>query len=512
MRRLSYCPQRALSWAGGRNGGADDGQPAALGRHRDRGLAWGLAGSILGRGPTDPVPAMQRILFEYSLNPTTWAYLSALLTLGIYFKFNRFWSVRNLDLVGLIAFSPGILLVYHGLNRDEPELVQLGYAWLFGVGAVFVVRLFLDPIMVRRPLLEPNLNASGLTFTGAALLVFLLGNILASEPPDRLEFALARSKGSGLRSPGLPLFWYLASFSESRPYQTAPGVVVTPSPRRDGGWQYPPPATQAAVARLLASVGLLALVAGIVTIGLRHFGSAYTGVAAAALYLLLPYVGQMTGRIDHLIPGALLTWAVAAYRRPMIAGILIGLAAALIFYPLFLLPLWCSFYLRRGLLRFVYGVAGALVVVVALVAATSLDWTTFAVQIKQMFGGTWVWQEGASGFWNVLPDAPITLAYRVPLAALFTVLAGSLGLWPAQKNLGTLVSCSATVMLSTQFVHTHQGGLYMAWYAPLLVLTVFRPNLEDRVAISAVIEGRSTWLVRLGAWLLRWSNRARRAS
>ncbi len=453
---------------------------------------------------------MQRILFEYSLNPTTWAYLSALMTLGIYFKFHRFWSVRNLDLVGLIAFSPGLLLVYHGLTRDEAELVQLGYTWLFGVGAVFVVRLFLDPIMVRRPLLEPNLNASGLTFTGVALLVFLLGNILASDPPDRLEFALARKGGTGIHSPGLPVFWFLASFSESRPHQTAPGVVYTPAPRKEALWQYPPPGTQAAVSRLLASLGLLALVAGIVTIGLRHFGSGYTGVAAAALYLLLPYAGQMTGRIDHLIPGALLTWTVAAYRRPMMAGILMGLAAALVFYPLFLLPLWCSFYLRRGLLRFLYGVSGALAVVVALVGATSLDWAAFAAQAKQMFGGTWVWQEGATGFWNVLPDAPITLAYRVPLAALFTVLAGSLGLWPAQKNLGTLVSCSATVMLGTQFVQAHQGGLYMAWYAPLLVLTVFRPNLEDRVAISAVIEGKSTWPARIAVRLLGWGNRKRR--
>ena len=39
--------------------------------------------------------------------PTTWAYLSSLLTIGIYFKFHRFWSVRNLDLVALIGFAPG---------------------------------------------------------------------------------------------------------------------------------------------------------------------------------------------------------------------------------------------------------------------------------------------------------------------------------------------------------------------------------------------------------------------
>lgn len=48
-------------------------------------------------------------------------------------------------------------------------------------------------------------------------------------------------------------------------------------------------------------------------------------------------------------------------------------------------------------------------------------------------------------------------------------------------------------MVATQFWHGHGGGLYMAWYLPLLLLTVFRPNLEDRVALSVLGEG---WLPR----------------
>jgi hypothetical protein len=31
----------------------------------------------------------------------------------------------------------------------------------------------------------------------------------------------------------------------------------------------------------------------------------------------------------------------------------------------------------------------------------------------------------------------------------------------------------------------------MAWYLPLLIMTIFRPNLEDRVALSTIGEG---WL------------------
>lgn len=59
-------------------------------------------------------------------------------------------------------------------------------------------------------------------------------------------------------------------------------------------------------------------------------------------------------------------------------------------------------------------------------------------------------------------------------------------LWPAPKTLASLLSCSAAVMLGVQFWHAHSGGLALAWYLPLLLLMVFRPNLEDRVAVNMV--------------------------
>ena len=66
---------------------------------------------------------MHHLLYDYrQLHPTTWVYLSSLMTIAIYFKFGRFWSVRNLDLLGLIALSPGFLLVAgHVEWRDQQE-------------------------------------------------------------------------------------------------------------------------------------------------------------------------------------------------------------------------------------------------------------------------------------------------------------------------------------------------------------------------------------------------------
>lgn len=413
---------------------------------------------------------MGKILFEYSMNPTTWVYLSSLLTIGIYFKFRRFWSVRNLDLVGLIAFAPGLLLVAHGLE-------QFGYVWLFSVGGFFLVRLLVDPVMVRRPLLEPNLTADGLTFTGVALLLFLMTNVLTGAP--NLEGA-RQSEQKGVREhgaftphgPGYSLFFVAARLPNRAMVASDPGGAEEASRRG---------MVQEATTRTIAILAHLAIVIAMALIGYRHFDNVETGVATGALYLLLPYTAQMTGEVDHVLPGAFLVWAVAAYRRPLVAGILMGLAIGVIYYPLFLLPLWCGFYWRRGLIRFGIGLVVMWIVLVVLfvLVFTSSKLDVFVEQFQQMFG----WSH-ATGFWQYHEPA-----YRIPVVAAFVALCGSLALWPAQKNLGTLLSCSAAVMLGTQFWHANDGGLYMAWYLPLLILTIFRPNLEDRVATTALTEG-----------------------
>ncbi|MEK6249970.1 MAG: hypothetical protein N2C12_17430, partial [Planctomycetales bacterium] len=130
---------------------------------------------------------MQDILFEYQkIHAMNWVYLSSLLTIGLYFKFSRFWSVRNLDLVGLIMFAPGLVLVSYGNTgrSPDPSVEHIGYIWLFVVGGIFLVRMLMDSTMVRRPLLEPNLSVGGMTFLGVSLLVFLMTNVANSDPAE----------------------------------------------------------------------------------------------------------------------------------------------------------------------------------------------------------------------------------------------------------------------------------------------------------------------------------------
>ena len=55
----------------------------------------------------------------------------------------------------------------------------------------------------------------------------------------------------------------------------------------------------------MAILAHLAVVIGMVLIGLRHYDNIRTGIAAATLYLLLPYTAEMTGRVPHVLPGAI---------------------------------------------------------------------------------------------------------------------------------------------------------------------------------------------------------------
>ena len=504
---------------------------------------------------------MSEILFQYQkIEPTTWAYLSSLLIVGLYFKFNRFWSVRNLDLCLVILLAPGLLMVHYGgqvtrrppatagvdprpadletkvdlamdappasVSLDDPaeiagdvaaspapssmppageskaatetpastpsnlpnlsaekarSVMHFGYLWLLSVSLILLIRLLCDPTMVRRPLLEPNLSNGGLLFIGCALLVFLMSNVLASQVSvDELSGdPQATSKEKAPFHTAGPGYFFLNQLPK---IPTLPqGQLSKDDPRL----------AYATVARTMAVISHLAVISALVIIGLWHFDNIKLGIGAATMYLLLPYTAQMTGHVNHVLPAALLLWAVVFYRRPALAGIFIGLSVGAVYYPIFLLPLWISFYWQRGVVRFLAGLIGAVAVLAMCLLLVDKGFANFGDNLRLMFGlftpnmtsknmvGVWSDYFGWESIW------------RLPCIAISICLSAFFALWPAQKNLGTLLSCSAAMMVAVQFWHAYGGGTYIAWFMPLMLLTIFRPNLEDRIALTVLGEG---WL------------------
>ena len=456
------------------------------------------------------------LLYYRRPDPTTWVYLSSFLTIGLFFVFPRVWSVRNFDLVLLILLAPGVLMVHKSylprstegdfsanspsafgevvgeevvgegvagenapsveadssaspvaksgpeLRRARPGIQRAGYMYLFAVEGLLLLRLLLDPLMVRRPKLDPNLTTGGLTFIGISLFIFMMANVVNSSPQR------AMSQGPAL-GPGYPLLTML------------PGIPTRPE--SGSATENVESVPLVILAKGLAIAAHLAIVCGIVLIGNKHFGNVRAGVGVALLYLLVPYTAQMTGRVDHALPAALLLWAVLFYRRPMISGAFLGLAAGLVYYPLFLLPLWISFYWRRGLTPFLTSVCAMLVTLTVLLALDPRG-GTLVEHIQQMFGILSPLREASElqGFW-ALGFNPI---WRLPVIVAFLIVSGLFAVWPSQKNLGTLIAGTAAIMVASQFWHGESGGLYLGWFLPMLLLAIFRPNLQDRVALKVV--------------------------
>ncbi|MEK6237524.1 MAG: hypothetical protein N2C14_22685, partial [Planctomycetales bacterium] len=178
-----------------------------------------------------------------------------------------------------------------------------------------------------------------------------------------------------------------------------------------------------------------------------------------------------------------LVWGLAVYRWPLVAGLFLGCAAAAIYYPVCLLPLFCGFYWKRGLRRFLIGVGIALGGFALLLAFTiGFDplWNHLPLAIGWTPSGY-----DAPGVWGLLFDP----AYRLPIAVAFGVLCCSFVAWPVRKNFGSLLSCSAAMMLGLQLWAPLVAVANLQWCLPLLLLTVFRPNLENHVALFVRGEG-----------------------
>ncbi|MCY3007634.1 MAG: hypothetical protein NTV29_16885 [Planctomycetota bacterium] len=477
-----------------------------------------IAEAIINNLTTD-VFAMAYTITE----PPSWVVLSVFSLVGLFFVFYRFWSLRNLDILLILSFIPGFMLVYEGQQEAEllaagsvfndstkdttdldptretakspaPEaalaespagiLARAKLVWgflaLLVCSGLLTLRMLWDTGIVRRPKLEPNLNSGGMLFIGISLLVFLIVNIALSTPRPRSLGSSSTGIVSGA-GPGNVLIRSIPSIEtmqSARDSESRSGVGSVPVA------QATPPAFNALLPRILAIGANVILIVSIVGIGYWHFGSFNTGVGTATLYLLLPYTAHTAGSVDHVVPGSLLLLAMLMYRQPFLAGMFLGLAAGVVYYPFFLLPLWCSFYWQRGVRRFGLGFAFSIAMLILAIALSRQG--DFLVNLGYMFGIKHVEMQGLGGIWG-LGWHPLV---RIPIIVVFVILSLSFVVWPAQKNLATLMSCSAALMAAAQFWHGFGGGLFLAWFLPFAILTIFRPNLDYCVALEVVVPWR----------------------
>ena len=407
------------------------------------------------------------ILADFGLGSEVWLFLTILGCITLFFKFGRFWSVRNLDLILLFAPVPGLMR----LVRGNPNGSWWAFAWLFLGAGLWLVRCLLDVGMTRRPHLEPNLSYSGLACLSAGLLGLLLIETV-SLPVDQ---GAARNPADPRTKPnesGAPK----TTEPEAGKAAVKKVLATIPLPRvlrknRD----------HVIVARVLAVIAHLGLVAGLLAVGWKHFERPIAGMAVATCSMLLPYTRIALVDGGQLVPAALIVAAVVAYHRPALAGLSLGLTVGWMPAAIGLLPLWAWFYRGRGLVRFSLSAALAL----GICGAASW-WFPALSDWGQALGARTLAEVGllpgvetptAGSFWKFVDPS-----YRWPVLIAYLALVLATTFWPSDKNLGELIALSAALLVGSQFWYLDEGGTLVLMYLPLVLLMVFRPNLAAKLA------------------------------
>jgi len=405
---------------------------------------------------------MDVVLAGYEVNGPTWFYLSLLLIVAVYFRFTRVFSLRNVDLGLLLSASPGLLLLR---PENDAQLHVVGHTWLFVITCLFLVRLFIDGTLKRRPYLGQNLNAHGLGFLCASVLVFLSAKAITESLPEATHVSVQQADA---------LIHRTATDPESGASEVTAGPAV---PLITAPVAY---VFDDLAAKILAILGHIAVVTGLWFIGRNLFNDTGLGMAMATMYLLLPCTAYNVGEFNHVLPSALIVWAVVCYRRPLISGILLGLACGAMFFPVVLLPIWAAFYGKQGAKKFAIALVCVALVLTASLALTSSDPDSFyrkTIGTLNMAVNLFSDTPHGGGFWE---DAGYFSPYRIPVMTAYFIAVIIMTIWPRRRSLEVLIAQSAAVVVGTQLWYTQKGGVYLLWYFPLLLMVVFRPRLTTQ--------------------------------
>lgn len=413
---------------------------------------------------------MDMLLPSYHLNQPTWFYLSLLLIIAVYFRFMRAFSLRNLDLGLLLSASPGLLFVVSEVERIQ----TVGHVWLFVIACIFLVRMFFDPLLSRRPYLGQNLNTHGMGFLCFSVFMFLMTQAISSSLPDETKKTV-EGADKMLAQEAIDPEVSEATFGEAGP----------------AGPLFALPFTfvfEELTASILAILAHAAVVSGLWFVGRNLFGDKSIGLAMATLYLLLPCTAYNVGEFNHVLPAALVTWAFVAFRKPVVSGILLGLASGTMLFPIFLLPIWAAFYGRKRAGRFLIALIAVATILLASLAFTSIDSNSFFQRVIGTINlplAALSNQEFSPGY---LKEAGYVSPYRWPVMAAYFIMVIFMTIWPRRRNVEVLLSQSAAAIIGTQLWYTQDGGVYLLWYVPLLLMVIFRPRLTHLKFIEELEE------------------------
>jgi hypothetical protein len=388
----------------------------------------------------------------------------------LFFKFSRIISLRNLDLFLLFALAPGMMFLVGATGKNAGPVTA--YSLLLGGSFLVLVRCVADVGLGRRPLIEPNLNPAGISFLGACVLILLM--------IETITLPVQAGKERNPAETGMkPTEKQVAEAAEKLPVQQLEiaGKAMLEAAKLPAIDEKIQP--QEILSRLISFISHLTIVVCLIYVGWQHFLRPITGISAAVAYVLMPYTRIAIVDSGQTLPAALIMLAVVFYRRPWITGVLIGLAAGWMPACLGVIPVWIGYYQGRKRWRFLS--IGLLLVLVS--AMIGIQLPDFATWVRAL-GARSITETGllfdrevpiSSSLWQEW-DA----SYRLPVVVAYLLMAMLCLVWPAERHLSELISMSAAMLIFSQFWYLEKGGTLVLLYQPLILLMMFRPNLQPR--------------------------------
>jgi hypothetical protein len=237
----------------------------------------------------------------------------------------------------------------------------------------------------------------------------------------------------------------------------------------------------------------------------RRYANQNTGLVMAIIYGGSPYVlglgsydpttfGLITGLpfISHIAPPAMVLLALLYVERPIIAGLMLAGAVGVLFWPLFLLPVFLGWYVwqqRADTLQFLaaFVVAGTAITIMVVYFTGSIgEQGPFELLVtstlehqegigQREYGGSkfsfWGTHPELAAFWQQ-PIFGDTSIFK-PSFMLFAIVSALAFFLVRGRDKVQFALLIAFVAAAIQLWKTHAGGTYVEWYLPFLLIGIF---------------------------------------
>jgi len=482
----------------------------------------------------DEATLFAKIITRFTPDQAGALWIGVLLVIVVAGDFRRILSRRNLLLIMVLLPTLPLLdiMVWGFLRPGDPVanwLLRAAFSVLFTLTAfIAACALFLA---FRRPDINWNINlpTRGLRVLLAVVVIINILVVLGRPGEDSgpytslgaqrwLETGTMPYGDSLLRGPDAPGYGAAATYGPLLYIAHMPLQLLMGPPWNDPNLgpmseEYVRPSQYVTKLTCLA-FQLLALYA-LFELG-RRYSSEDIGLAMAIIYAGSPYVlglgsdtALATGLpyISHIAPPAMVLLTLLCLDRPLIAGILLAGAVGILFWPVFLFPLFFGWYYwqRQGAAQFVAGFAGA-GAIIAMIVIYFTGSIGDQGPIDLLITSTLEHQEGIGeheygatkfSFWGAYPalasfwQQPMfggTSIFK-PSFILFLTLSALAFFLVRGKGRVQLALLVAVLASAIQLWKTNAGGTYVEWYLPFLLIGIFCGIPGARTKIESTPSG-----------------------